>query len=139
MVLQLIRREKRPDGVFSELCIRNSFFLMALERSYKQEDGSYDAKLKVGEYICQLGEHRLADLKPFDTYEILGVKGHFGILFHVGNYNEDSEGCVLLGTAIGYRSDMKSKMIVNSRVAFKKFMDLLNGEKTFLLQVIDDK
>lgn len=138
MVLQLIRKEKRPDGIFSELLdSRFNFLFMCLEHAYKQEDGSYQPKLKAGEYVCQLGEHMLADMKPFMTYEILGVEGHWGILFHVGNYNEDSEGCVLVGKGYGYKSDMKGKMIVNSRVAFAEFMKLLNGDKTFVLKVED--
>ena len=65
---------------------------------------------------------------------MMKVKGHYGILFHVGNYNEDSEGCILLGTGFGNTSS-KGKMITASKQAFKQFMEMLKETDLFTLIV----
>jgi hypothetical protein len=72
--------------------------------------------------------------EPFDTFEITDVPLHNNILFHPGNYNDDSEGCVLLGKAYGMKLN-GGKMIVNSRNAFDHFMYLQEGVDSFVLIV----
>lgn len=103
------------DG--NEICV-------TLEHNY---DGI--AKVPTGEYQCVRGIHRLENLLPFETFEVMGVPGHTGILFHPGNYNADSKGCILVGTRA------EEKMIVASRQAFDHFMDLLKGVDSFRLTV----
>ncbi len=75
--------------------------------------------------------HRLHGMtEDFETFEIRGVPGHTGILFHWGNYNQDSDGCVLLGSA------RNGDMIVNSREEFANFMELQKGINNFELVVV---
>lgn len=143
MILTLDRRENRDDGVFGELLDQSQNFLMVtLEHSYKDNL----PKIPDGQYECKRGMHALKSffdaegkqIKPsFETFEIENVPNRTNILFHVGNYEEDSEGCVLLGSAIGWKSEKKGKMIMASGVAFKKFMQLLDGLDTFTLIVKD--
>ena len=65
--------------------------------------------------------HKLEVGAEFETFEITGVPGHSGILFHTGNTNNDSSGCVLLGT------DTTRLGISDSRLAFSKFMAMMVG------------
>ena len=65
----------------------------------------------------------------FITFEVQNVPGHTGILFHTGNTNRDSEGCILLGSLI------KGNILLNSRPAFAKFMELLGNLPQFTLEV----
>lgn len=136
MNLTLKRTDFREDGCFGILTRDDSGKQIAvtLEHSYDSGngDGSYTAKLKPGVYTCVRGTHRLHDKKPFETFEITGVKGHYGILFHVGNYNDDSEGCVLVGHYFGG----EPRMISQSRMTFAAFMALQKGVKSFKLTVI---
>ena len=87
-------------------------------------------KIPEGAYECVRGKHRLDGmLEDFETFEITGVDGHTGLLFHWGNWTKDSDGCVLLGTT-------RSKdMIMESRQAFNRFMALQAGVDKFTLQV----
>lgn len=129
MKLTLTRKEFRPDGIFSELTNEaGELIAHTLEHSFDNKP-----KLNDGIHKCMRGIHKLHDQKPFETFEILGVPGHTGILFHVGNYNKDSDGCVLLGT--GITDSPQGEMIVNSRVAFTKFMIMLEGINQFTLEV----
>lgn len=126
MTLTLTRRDFTPDGIFSELTDdKGKLSLVTLEHSY---DGK--PKLMDGTYTCQRGIHRLHDNVPFEAFEVLNVPGHTGILCtHVGNYNKDSDGCVLAG--MGRKDDM----VTHSMIAFSKFMALLEGQQTYTLVV----
>lgn len=136
MTLILKRLEKREDGILSSLSKDGEQIAVCLEHAYDSGlgNGSYDAKLKSGRYKCVRGLHRLGPKKSqFETFEITGVPGHTGILFHVGNYNKDSDGCVLLGD--NYGGD--PRMIYNSRLTFQLFMDALIGANEINLMVED--
>lgn len=129
MTYTLKRIEYREDGIFSELRDDKGVVVAhTLEHSYDKFP-----KLYKGTFNCVRGMHQLHDAKPFETFEITGVKGHINILFHAGNWNKDSEGCVLLGSGI-VQSD-KGQMITGSKVCFKEFMVNLAGANSFLLVV----
>lgn len=104
-----------------------------LEHAYPDivDPGAWEPKVPTGTYTCVRGTHSLAHSGPFETFEITGVPGHQGILFHVGNTNDDSEGCVLLGTS---RSTL-TPMILESKKAFAAFMELMKGVDSFTLVV----
>lgn len=124
MNLVLQRTEFREDGVFGQLLNGNVQIAVTLEHSY--EDGP---KIPPGFYSCVRGTHQLEGGEPFETYEITEVPNHNKILLHCGNWNKDSAGCVLLGSA------RSNDMIVGSRAAFNKFMALQDGVQEFCLQV----
>lgn len=129
VTLKLKRREYRDDGIFSELVNSHGDVIAhTLEHSYKNLP-----KLYIGTFTCKRGTHQLHKGPPFETFEVTGVNGHTGILFHKGNWNADSDGCVLLGEAIAH-SD-KGQMITNSTATFHHFMQLMTGLDTFTLIV----
>lgn len=137
MKLKLHRTNKNEHGVFGELLDENNRRIaVTLEHSYDSGhgDGSYSSKIPNGTYACNRGQHRLEHMtKPFETFEIEKVPGHFDILFHTGNYNQDSNGCVLLGTSI--IDTGKIHMITKSKAAFDQFMNKLKGINSFTLIV----
>ncbi len=129
ITLKLNRREYRDDGIFSELTNAHGDILAhTVEHSYKNLP-----KLYVGTFKCKRGTHQLHTGPKFETFEITGVNGHTNILFHKGNWQSDSEGCVLLGEGIAHSS--KGQMVTNSTVTFKHFMSLLDGVDEFTLVV----
>jgi hypothetical protein len=129
MTYTLIRRVFREDGIFSELFDdKNNSIAVTLEHSYDNKPKVYD-----GTFTCIKGIHRLHDNIPFDAFEITGVNGHTGILFHVGNYNKDSDGCVLVGTDV--QDTDSGRMVTHSMIAFSKFMAGLEGVSSFTLVV----
>lgn len=129
--MKLVRSEYRPDGIFGQLTdAKGHPICHTLEHSYNNLP-----KLPPGQYICVRGMHKLHSTPdPFETFEITGVPGHGNILFHWGNYNKDSDGCVLLGDA-PVTMPNGEKMIPNSKAAFAKFMKDLTGIKEFMLTV----
>jgi hypothetical protein len=98
-----------------------------LEHAFPQPDGTYAPKLNTGEHLCILGTHQLDHGGPFQAFEITGVPGHSGILIHVGNYNKDSDGCVLIGESLS------NCTLVDSRLAFDDFMQRMGTDDFTLL------
>lgn len=135
MDLALIRTEFSHDGIFSELReVSGDAIAVTLEHSYPDDFGAYRPKLIDGVYQCVRGLHRLAGMtNDFETFEVTNVPGHTGILFHVGNFNSDSNGCILLGVKVAIIDGAQA--IASSKLAFKAFMDLQTGYDSFSLTV----
>lgn len=134
MDLVLTRKERRADGVFSDLTDeRGNFVATTLEHAYPI-GSAWEPKIPNGAYTCQRGEHRLEGMAaPFTTFEVTGVPGHSNLLFHTGNRNADSAGCILLGHGVvGFGV---AQGINFSRLTFQRFMEMQAGVDEFRLTV----
>lgn len=135
MDLALVRCDFRPDGIFSE--IRNAggeMLFITLEHAYDDGLGSFTPKIPDGTYLCVRGNHRLAGMtQDFETFEITNVPGHTGILFHSGNVNGDSDGCILLGLNLGNLNGQQA--VVSSKAAFNQFLEMQDDVDQFRLTV----
>lgn len=137
MNLTLTRTDFLSTGIFGELDADDeSMTLFTLEHAYQVSESadsasaSWAAKIPSGVYKCLRGQHQLNGMThAFETFEIMDVPGHSKILFHPGNTENDSEGCVLLGLA------RENNMILNSRAAFEKFMECQVGVDTFTINI----
>ncbi len=128
--MKLIREEYGKYGIFGILAHDDGEeLLLTLEHAYDHGGNTFISKVPIGTYECKRGIHQLGDRPPFETFEITGVNGHTGILFHSGNTNADSNGCVLLGLSRNYYA------VLHSRDAFNKFMKVMEGIETFSLEV----
>lgn len=58
-------------------------------------------------------------------YQVSGVDGRTGIFFHIGNYHQDSKGCILLGSS-GYCNDKGNYEISGSSTTVQNFNDFLS-------------
>ena len=129
----LTRTDFRPDGIMGEFTFDGDpgRFCVTLEHSYDNQP-----KLQPGTYSCVRGVHTLHNGIPFTTFEITGVAGHTGILFHAGNFNRDSEGCVLIGRDVSTDPNTGEEMVTGSKLEFAQFMERLDGIDTFQLTVV---
>lgn len=152
MNLTLKRFDYGKDGIFGELLddtgrhvcytLEHAYPKTTLEQTSPTTNSQitrHYPKMDAGTYTCNRGQHRLAsNMKWFETFEIEKVPRHFDILFHKGNYNEDSAGCVLVGTSIQDYNDPghgHGKMLASSKIAFEKFLALQSGINSFTLTV----
>lgn len=154
MDMLLARNAFRPDGIFSGLqpdpsVVASTTFpgfpaqATSIMHAYQRPDGKWDSKLQPGEYVCQRGVWRLRNaIEDIETFEILGVVDwaggrHTDVLFHPGNFDESSEGCVCPGFKIITNPLKKdgSLMVTDSLNAFRAFMKLQQGLDQFRLRV----
>lgn len=129
--MKLTRNEFQVNGIFGTLTQDDGTQIaVTLEHAYLQPDGSYAPKTPAGQYICVKGLHTLEHHPvPFDAFEITNVPGHSDILIHIGNYNADSEGCVLIG------EERSGDMITNSKITFLNFMNAMSTTDSFTLTI----
>jgi hypothetical protein len=129
LVLKRMRRDE--SGIYGNLIDSNDRLLaVTLEHAY-WNDIVWETKIPSGVFTCVRGEHQLKGHdEPFITFEITGVSGHTGLLFHCGNFDEDSSGCILVGLNFG------PNCIQNSRVAFERFMQVQEGLDSFQLTIL---
>jgi hypothetical protein len=127
----------RKDGVFGEFTFDGDDkpFCVVLTHAFPAGGAWLPIVMPRQVYTCVRGVHTIIGSQPFETFEITGVPGHGGLLFHRGNYNDDSKGCILLGEEIvAYDSDF-DEMITHSKQTFEAFMYRMTGVQTFQLQV----
>ena len=130
--MKLIRYAFNDDGILGHLYdAEGNQVACTMEHSYNKLP-----KLKAGTYRCARGMHSLHRRPtPFVTFEIMDVPHCTGILFHPGNWQGDSSGCVLVGRT--HTTSAEGCMITNSRQTFNRFMLDLEGVESFTLTVED--
>lgn len=87
-----------------------------------------DSSIPDGEYMCA----PFSGVKYKKVYQVLDVPGRSYILFHWGNFESDTEGCILVGLGAGAIQDRPA--VLNSRLGFKKFKSII-GDNEFKLNI----
>lgn len=127
MDFSLNRTRRASSGIFGQLISRNGIIFASLEHAYCAGQ-DWVAKVPPGEYTCKRGLHHLHS-GPIETFEVLEVPDHTGILIHPGNLESASEGCILIGTGV------VGQGLTESRKAFDRFIAIQDGIDRFILYV----
>lgn len=89
-----------------------------------------DSRIPAGVYTCR----PYSSSKYPHVYEVMNVPGRTGILFHWGNTERDTQGCILLGLGAG--AILHDPAVFTSRPAVEKFRELI-GDEEFELTIFD--
>lgn len=114
-ILELIRLEESTEGTFGILKIDKRVFCVTLEPEDKLNKPN-ESSIPAQQYICR----RAVSPRHGETFRIKDVPGRYGILFHKGNLEFNSEGCILLGQYVDKLRGNRG--IKNSGDTFKAFM-----------------
>lgn len=128
--LELVRVAVRPEGAFGVLKFDGLPIALTLERTYEQ-DGRQFTKIPCGRWRCR---RTFFVRGSYESYEVL-VPGHSRLLFHRGNTEGDSEGCILVGKEIGTLNGQPA--ILRSLDAYLAFMRVMDGLETADLTVTE--
>ncbi len=139
-MFHLKRWAKTPDGTLGRLDTVWGLHTMEEEDQGNRQNVS---RIPAGRYTCA---RRWYIRGRYWTFEIMNVPDRTDILFHRGNTEEDTEGCVLLGSEVGVMKvtdedsgEPKHKLAVrNSRKAFDRFMNSLREVDSFELLIEDE-
>ena len=134
-ILELVRIGILPAGAFGVLLWqRQPTGLVTLERTYPLDqvhpEGPQFVKIPAGRYRCVRTVYFRGN---YDTYEVTGVLGHSRMLFHAGNVEADTEGCILVGQRFGLVG--LAMGVLNSRLGFAELMQLVGDRPAFDLLV----
>jgi hypothetical protein len=146
--LKLQRRFKGSDYTIGSLYVDGKYFCDVLEdvdRGLKQSMTEAEIKrLKVrGQTAIPTGTYKVVTniVSPkYSTREaykfcegkvprLLDVKGYEGVLIHIGNYPEDTDGCILVG-----ENKIKGQ-VINSTETFKRLYELLKTAKEITIEI----
>ena len=128
MDMSLRRIAFGPHGIISRMHNDDGPQFWTLEHAYA--NGSmYQPKIPDGAYSCV---RRLSPKFGYDVFMLENVPDCSFIEIHIGNFNQDSEGCILLGVKLG----PDGQSVLSSAQAFDQFMLMQTGVQAFKLTVI---
>lgn len=130
-IVEIIRLEESEQGTIGVLKIDKEVFCWTLEPSdlLNKPDESC---IPTGQYVCR----RVRSPKFGETFMIINVPGRTNVLFHKGNTEDDTIGCILLGQTIHKLKGQRT--ILNSGKTFDDFMLAMAGEQVFHLTIKTD-
>ncbi len=141
MNLTLQRSDYLADGILGVLTKDdNDQIAVTLEHAYEigiMTEG-YKPKVAAGVYKCvRHAPNRL----PYETFEVMNVPDFqgqpvTGILIHIGNFNTNSDGCILVGRRFS-KGPGAVNMVTESALTFDSVMLILKGVDSFQLTVKD--
>ncbi len=117
MTFTIVRVAIRDEGAFGVFLYKGIPFGVTLERTY---DPDNEVKIPLGQYKCP---RTLFNKGGYETYGI-PVPGHSRILFHKGNVETDSDGCIIVAKSFGTFGDAPG--VASSRIGFNEFMSQAN-------------
>ena len=118
------------EGTFGSVVMNGQPICVSLE-PYSRDNASRVSCIPAGQYIVK--KHKSP--KYGWTYMITDIQGRDLVLFHWGNRDKNSEGCILLGEQFGELDG--DWAILSSRKAFAEFLEKLNDCKEFMLTIVD--
>lgn len=128
-IVELIRLEEdESHGTFGVLKINKSVFCVTLEPP-DRENVRNKSSIPAQQYIC----YKHKSLKFGETFKIMYVPGRDNVLFHAGNFDEYTQGCIFLAQYFGKLKG--NRAILNSGETFKRFMAIMKGIKFFHLTI----
>ena len=89
-----------------------------------------DSCIPSGAYLCK----PYSGTKYKGVYIVENVPNRSAILFHWGNTEKDTEGCLLLGNKLGQIGTMPA--VLESKKCFARFKSIM-GDSAFKLEIIE--
>ena len=130
MKLTIKRVATGSQGTFGCLIHDGIPFALTLEREWLDNQVGISC-VPRGTYTCK----RVNSPRFKNTFEVTDVEGRSHILFHKGNLDDDSHGCILVGEQYG---DLGANSgILKSTEGFNSFMVLLDNVDEFELDIIN--
>jgi hypothetical protein len=115
--LEIVRLEENADyGTFGVLKIQKQVFCVTLEPADLLNRPN-ESCIPAQQYWC----NRIVSPKFGETFEVKNVPGRTMILFHPGNFEEHTDGCILLAQHFGKIG--KNRGVLNSGETWTKFMN----------------
>ena len=143
MIVDLIRYSSQDDSTLGILLIDGSFNCYTLEDEHRDQKVMHQTRIPDGIYVLGIRDvggfhNRYKKMFPdihAGMIEVKDVPNFKYILFHIGNTEDDTSGCILLGQG-AFTNRYTSGFISNSRAAYldfyQKVIGSIKNEKVFL-------
>ena len=115
-------------GTFGVLIQNNIPFAVTLERPWIENRINISC-IPTGLYVCK----RVKSPRFGNTFEVTDVPGRTSILFHKGNLQENSHGCILIGEQYEFLNDQPA--VLASKKGFGEFLFKTSTSDEFKLLI----
>lgn len=149
MNLKLQRFSDNGNSTLGLLFIDNKFFCYTLEDEYRQEKVKGETRIPAGKYqliinneLSPLTEKYRSKFHWFENHiQLKDVPGFNNVYIHIGNYDTNTDGCILVGNSAN-NNQLEKGMIGYSQPAFEKLyfnvFPLLKGEEKIFIEILDE-
>ena len=128
MNITLTRLYSRDDCTIGVLTSPEKMLCFTMENPWRHNQKNVSC-IPEGKYRCE--PH--AGTKHKETWIVKDVDGRSGIVFHIGNTESDTRGCILPGTTVGMIEE--NKAVLRSRIALEKLRVYIGLNTSFNLIV----
>lgn len=128
MKLTLYRLRENKFGTFGVLCTDEKAICPTLERTWQGNQKEISC-IPAGNYKCS--RHKSSHFG--ECFIVLEVPGRSDILFHAGNWQTDSKGCIVLGMSFDIVTNQEG--LSGGGNGFRRFMETLKGINDFDLVI----
>ena len=128
MNITLTRLYNGDDCTIGVLSTTEEMLCFTIENPWRHNQKDISC-IPVGHYRCEPHEGN----KFKETWKVMDVEGRGGIVFHIGNTESDTKGCILPGTTVGVLS--KEKAVLSSRIAMEKLREHIGLNSGFDLTI----
>ena len=128
-MVRILRMNEDPiSGTFGALLIQEKPFCATLEPGDLLNE-EFRSSIPAQQYWCK----KHYSPKFHDTYLVLDVPGRTDVLFHSGNTNDDTLGCIVLAQYWGKLHG--DRAVLNSGSTFWEFLKIMEPYKVFHLTI----
>ncbi len=128
-IMILKRVASNSDGTFGVLIDMGVAFALTIENPWLNNKRNVSC-IPDGIYECK----RVESPRFGNTFEIKDVPGRTHILFHTGNTEDDTEGCIIVGEQFEYLGDKAA--VLSSRKGFGEFRRRTADVGSFTLNLV---
>lgn len=132
LILQRVTNywEPKGQGIMGVMIKGSSYvpFCTTLELPWRNNT-TFLSCIPSGIYVCE----KVISPTKGETFEITNVFNRSEILFHKGNIDDNTKGCILIGEGFGYIYDEPA--VTRSKLAFDRFMEMMKDISEFRLDL----
>jgi len=125
MKILVERFDSGSDDTFGRLYINGKLECYTLEDEFREVKKRGDTRIPKGTY--KVGKRFSPSKSPKTGHDMLWIKdvpGFQYILIHTGNTEDDTEGCLIVGTRIGKLNGKRA--VLDSKVAYNKIYPIIS-------------
>lgn len=131
MELELKRFSNGVESTLGNMIINNSWECFSLEDEFRAVKVQGETRIPAGRYEVKFREvlsgltKKYQDRYPWFKYHlhIQDVPGFNYVYLHIGNTDDHTDGCILLGDSATTNKHGNEGSIGSSRIAFKRFYE----------------
>ena len=121
-------------GTFGVMIDENNIpFVLTLERPWMDNQHGISC-IPPGTYEC----HRVITPLHGNCFMVMNVPDRDFILFHKGNIDDDTHGCIIIGEKFEYAIKYDKPGVAASGEGYAEFMNKLAGLDKFTVKIIDN-